>query len=112
MPDHPRAPSTKPPPSAFARTSQAELRIAEASSATTAMRPLPPLKARPRVVLEAEAIGWIELSAGAHALLRLLDGEKSVIDLAEGTDAEVEALFDALMELERAGVITFDLDGP
>ena len=47
---------------------------------------------RRRVVLDV-------LRAGDEAL---------VIDLAEGSDAVVDAVFDALTELQRAGVIVFD----
>src|SRR5437870_683872 len=65
MPDEPSTPPTLPPPSAFNATSEAELRIALAARATTAMHPLPPLKARPRVVMDGDAIGWTELSAFA-----------------------------------------------
>jgi predicted transcriptional regulator len=107
MSDAPKGPSTKPPPPAFADTSESEVRIALAARATTAMRPLPPLKSRPRVIMEAEAIGWIDLSPAARALLDRLDGQSTVLDLAEGTDAQVEAVFDALTELERASVIDF-----
>lgn len=108
MSKNPNVPSTKPPPSTFVRTSEKEIRIAAAARATTAMRPLPPLMGRPRVVMEAEAIGWIDLSVGARALADRLDGKTTVLDLAEGTDAAVDAIFDALVELERAGVIVFD----
>jgi hypothetical protein len=108
MPTDPKAPSTKPPPSAFAQTSQGEIQIAAAAKATTVMRELPPLKSRPRLVMEAEAIGWVELSVSARSLVDRLDGKATVMDLAEGTDAEVDGVFDALHELQAAGVIVFD----
>jgi hypothetical protein len=108
MPEDPKAPSTKPPPSVFARTSEGEVHLAAAARATTVMRELPPLKSRPRLAMEQEAIGWLELSPGARALVDRLDGKASVMDLAEGTDAEVDAVFDALSELQAAGVIVFD----
>jgi hypothetical protein len=109
MPDDPKAPSTKPPPSAFVHASESEIRLAHAARATTAMRPLPPLKGRPRVIMESEAMGWIDLSPGARALLGRLDGKQTVLDLAEGTDAEVDAVFDVLGELQQAGVIDYDV---
>jgi len=108
MPSDPKAPSTLPPPSTFLRTSESEMLIAAQARATTAMRPLPPLKGRPRVIVEEEAIGWTDLSAGARALVGRLDGKTTVLDLADGTDAEVDALFDVLAELEKAGIIAYE----
>jgi hypothetical protein len=104
----PKPPSTKPPPSVFALTSEKEMHIAAATRATTVMRELPPLKSRPRLAMDPEAIAWVELSEAALTLVDRLDGKATVMDLAEGTDAEVDAVFDAIHELQAAGVIVFD----
>lgn len=109
MSKDPSVPPTMPPPSAYVHTSEREIHIAAAARATTAMRPLPPLNGRPRIVMEADAIGWTDLSAGARALVDRLDAKVTVLDLAEGTDAAVDAIFEAFIELETAGVIVFDV---
>jgi hypothetical protein len=108
MPPPPKGPSTKPPPPSYADASASEQRIALSSRTTTTMRPLPPLKGRPRIIMDAEELGWLTLTPSARALLSRLDGKATVLDLAEGSDAEVDAVFEVLRELQEAGVIAYD----
>ncbi len=66
---------------------------------------MPSLGARPRVVMPKPEIDALDLSDGARSVIALIDGAKTVHELAEATTG-VENIFDALDELEHEGVIS------
>ncbi len=110
MPGKRGDPSTKPPPfdpGEFAKASEHKIRAAEQHqhTATTIEGKMPSLSARPRVVMSEEDMAWLELSESARILLAHLDGETTVHALMEAKLVDVDALFSALEELEREGVI-------
>jgi hypothetical protein len=102
-------PTVPPPfdPESYAESSEQSLRVTdEQSIRVTSSRRIPPMTARPRVVMSTDDLAWLELSDVATRTLTIIDGSSTVLDLMGTTVVTGDELFEALDELVREGAVS------
>jgi len=107
-----RTPTTVPPPfdpEEYARDSELALRVAPAPPAsdmhaTAEMPPAPPLNKRVQLTVPESELAWFDLSAGALALASRMDGSKTLNELLDSPDHDLEGVG----QLHDAGLLQFE----
>jgi hypothetical protein len=105
-----RTPTTVPPPfdpEEYARDSELALRVAPPASdmhATAEMPPAPPLNKRVQLTVPESELAWFDLSEGALTLASRMDGTKTLNELLDSPDHDLEGV----SQLHDAGLLQFE----
>lgn len=106
-----KGPSTAPPPfdpEEYARKSDAAVRVASDFKLTTQLPAPPPLNKRVRIAVPESDLAWFDLSPEAAAIVRQIDGTKTLLQLMEA-DPSPEKLR-AFAELHDNRVLAYEDD--
>jgi hypothetical protein len=113
VPESPKGPSTAPPPfdpEDYARKSDAAVRVASDFKLTAELPAPPPLNKRVRLAVPESDLAWFDLSAEAVAIIRQIDGTKTLLELMEAHPSPERLR--AFAELEENRILAFDDDKP